>query len=97
LCIETVCGKIKNMFQGLETNLMVEGGAFWTLVAIELWELPWKGIALWKAARNRHMGWFVTLMLVHLAGLIDIIYIFYFSEIKKGAISRVRKAAKDEK
>jgi len=74
---------------------MVEGGAFWTLVAIQLWELPWKGIALWKAARNKHMGWFVALMLVHLAGLIDIVYIFYFSDTRKKIIPRAHKTAKD--
>ncbi len=83
------------MFQGLESSLMVEGGAFWTLVAIQLWELPWKGIALWKAARNKHMGWFVALMLVHLAGLIDIVYIFYFSDTRKKIIPRAHKTAKD--
>ena len=85
------------MFQGLEANLIVESGAFWTLIAIQLWELPWKGIALWRAARNKHIGWFVTLMLVHLAGLIDIIYIFYFSEPKKRITPRAHKVTKNAK
>ena len=76
---------------------MVEGGVFWTLMAVQLWELPWKSVALWKAARNKHLGWFVALMLVHLAGLIDIIYIFYFSETKKKIVPRVRKTVKDAK
>lgn len=53
------------------------------LLLIQLWELPWKGYALWRAAQNRQTGWFVALMLVHLAGLIDIIYIFYFSRPPK--------------
>ncbi|MDD5710649.1 MAG: DUF5652 family protein [Candidatus Colwellbacteria bacterium] len=76
---------------------MVEGGAFWTLVAIQLWEIPWKAVALWRAACNKHTGWFVALMLVHMAGLIDIIYIFYFSETKKRIVPRVRRAVKDAK
>jgi hypothetical protein len=85
------------MFQGLETNLTPESGAFWILIATQLWELPWKSIALWKAARNKHTGWFVALMLVHLAGLIDILYIFYFSSPQKRITSHAHKTANNAK
>ncbi len=71
------------MFPEFQGNLAYDSPVFWTMVAIQLWELPWKGMALWRAARNRHLGWFLALLLVHLAGLIDIIYIFYFSGPKK--------------
>lgn len=82
------------MFENLGASLTAEGSLLWTLVAIKLWELPWKGVALWKAARNRHLGWFVALMLVHLAGLIDIVYIFYFSEAKKRIARRASQTHK---
>jgi hypothetical protein len=86
------------MFQELGAGFTGEGGVFWMLVAIQLWELPWKGAALWRAAHNKHLGWFVALMLVHLAGLIDIIYLFYFSESKKRvATPRTRKTTKNVK
>ena len=60
-----------------------ESSIFWTMVIIQIWQLTWKGVSLWKAARNKHTGWFIALLLIHLAALIDIIYIFYFSEPKR--------------
>src|SRR3989344_5225429 len=60
------------------------------ILLIQLWELPWKGFALWQAARNRRPGWFIALLLIHLAGLIDIIYIFYISQpVKKRRAIRI--------
>jgi hypothetical protein len=41
-----------------------------------LWTLPWKGVALWMAARREHMGWFVVMLILNTLALIEIIYIF---------------------
>ena len=48
----------------------------WILVLIMLWTIPWKGVALWKAARLSHKWWFVVLLIVNTVGILDIIYIF---------------------
>ncbi len=54
-----------------------------TLLAIlAVWALIWKGIALWKAARNSHKAWYIALLVVNTVGLLEIVYIFFFS--KKG-------------
>jgi hypothetical protein len=50
------------------------------LIPILLWVLPWKGIALWKAARNGHKKWFIALLVVNTLAILDIIYIFYFAK-----------------
>jgi len=42
--------------------------------------VPWKGIALWKAARNKSLAWFVVLFIVNTAGILEILYIFVFSK-----------------
>jgi|GEM_PF-889709 len=34
-----------------------------------------KGIALWKAARNNDLGWFVCLLIINTAGILELIYI----------------------
>lgn len=47
-----------------------------------LWVLPWKGVALWKAARNGHKKWFIALFLLNTFAILEIIYIFYFSKPK---------------
>ncbi len=39
----------------------------------------WKGIAMWRAARNGHTAWYVALLVVNSAGILPIIYIFGFS------------------
>lgn len=55
----------------IETNTL-----FLTLiVAVALWELLWKGIALWKAARLHDTAWYVVMLLVNSLGIIPIIYI----------------------
>lgn len=48
--------------------------------ALVLWVLPWKGFALWKAARKNHRWWFLGILIINSMGLVDILYIFYFSE-----------------
>jgi len=52
------------------------------LILILAWTLPWKGIALWKAARNSHKGWFIALLVVNTLAILEIIYIFYFAKKK---------------
>lgn len=47
---------------------------------IAVWSLIWKGLALWKAARLGHRGWFIALLIINTAGILDILYIYYFSK-----------------
>lgn len=49
------------------------------LVLLSLWALPWKGVALWRAARNGQKAWFVALLVVNTVGLLEILYILVFS------------------
>ncbi len=55
----------------------------WILIIITLWVLPWKGVALWKSARNKQKIWFVALLVLNTLAILEIIYIFYFSKKKK--------------
>lgn len=52
------------------------------LYLVLLWVLPWKGVALWRAARNGQKKWFIALLVVNTLALLEIIYIFYFSKPK---------------
>lgn len=45
-----------------------------------LWTMPWKGWALWKAAKNEQKVWFIVLLLVNTLAILEILYIFVFSE-----------------
>ena len=67
------------------------------LIAIALiWTLVWKGLALWKSARSKHIVWFVVFLVVNTLGIIEILYLFLFSKIsfdKKTATRRAKPRA----
>ncbi|MDP3995973.1 MAG: DUF5652 family protein [bacterium] len=50
------------------------------LLGLLLWTLPWKGVALWRAAKNSHKRWFIFLLVVNSLALLEIVYIFFFSK-----------------
>ena len=50
------------------------------MVVAAAWTLPWKAVALWKAARAGAKVWFVALLLINTVGLLEILYIFIFSK-----------------
>ena len=52
----------------------------WVLIVLVIWSTPWKGAALWRSARNGHMGWFIVLLVVNTLAILDILYIFIFSK-----------------
>jgi hypothetical protein len=52
----------------------------WMFPIVILWMLPWKGVALWKAARNGHKWWFIALMVINTMAALEIVYIFFFSK-----------------
>lgn len=51
----------------------------WVIILILVWTLPWKGAALWRAARRGHIGWFLTLIILNTLAVLDILYLFIFS------------------
>ena len=56
---------------------LLNGFPVWLIVLITVWSLPWKGVALWKAARVSHTKWFIVLLLINTLGILDIIYIYF--------------------
>ncbi len=52
------------------------------LLAIIIWTLPWKGVALWKAAKNSHKKWFIAILVLNTLAMLEIVYIFFFSKKK---------------
>jgi hypothetical protein len=55
----------------------------WIIFLLILWVLPWKGLALWKAARLRDKWWFIILLVINTLAILEILYIFYFSRKKE--------------
>lgn len=73
------------------------GGSPWMGAGIGLlaiWSLIWQGMALWKSARNGDRYWFLALLLVHTAGILDILYLFVFAKNKLVLVSEPRTKSK---
>jgi len=56
----------------------------WFLLLVMLWVLPWKGVALWKAAKLSDKWWFIALLILNTLAILDIIYIFFVAKKKEG-------------
>jgi len=48
-------------------------------VVVLAWSVFWKGMALWRAARNCHLIWFIVLLVVNTLGLLEIAYVLYLN------------------
>jgi hypothetical protein len=65
--------------------MALENSTLLWLIPLVIWEIVWKGIALWKAGRNNQMKWFVALLIFNTVGILPIVYLKFFQ--KKGEIS----------
>ncbi len=67
------------------------GIASWLLIAILAWSLLWKLIAMWKSAKNNHLVWFILIAVFNTIGILPILYIYVFSEMKDFKKNNMKK------
>ena len=53
------------------------------LIPLIIWSVIWKGLALWKSARNNQLAWFVVMLVLNTAGILEIVYLLFFQKKKK--------------
>ncbi len=53
------------------------GGGFAWFIPLAVWSIFWTGLALWHAAKRGEKWWFIFFLLVHTAGIIEILYILF--------------------
>ncbi|MEI6849774.1 MAG: DUF5652 family protein [archaeon] len=69
----------------------------WLLSIILIWTLLWKAFACWKSARLNKPIWFIVLFLVNTLGILEILYIFIFSEYRiqgNGPAKKINRSRK---
>jgi len=44
--------------------------------AVIIWALVWKGLALWRAARE-NKRWFIFILIFNSAGFLEIVYLYW--------------------
>lgn len=64
---------------GLQQSIL----SYILLIVAIVWVLPWKAVALWKSARKGSVPWFIVLLVINTLGILEILYIFWFSREKK--------------
>lgn len=55
---------------------------FLLIVGLMAWTFVLKGFALWFAARNHHVVWFIVLMLINTLGILELAYLLVFRKDK---------------
>jgi len=65
--------EILEVFETIGTTKIIIFGVITAVLAI--WEIVWKLIGLWKAARNNELGWFICIAVINSIGILPIIYI----------------------
>lgn len=56
----------------------------WSLVFfLFIWEMIWKGMALWKAGQHRQLIWFIVLFIFNTGGILPIIYLVFLQPTQK--------------
>jgi len=63
----------------------------WIIYLLAIWTIPWKGIALWKAAKNNHRIWFIVILILNTLAILDIIFIVFFSKEKNEEEDEISK------
>lgn len=71
----------------VSSNINTSQGLSILLFLATIWAVPWKGIALWKAAKNDSKAWFIVLLLINTLAILEILYIFIFSKKTNKPIS----------
>ena len=59
------------------------GLGFGLIALLIVWSLYWKGTALWTAAKNNQKEWFIALLIINTAGLLEIFYLYVIAKKKE--------------
>ncbi|MBP7820999.1 hypothetical protein KA043_02755 [Candidatus Saccharibacteria bacterium] len=52
---------------------------WWLVLIFALWSIVWKGFGLWLSARKGDKTWFIAILIINSAGILEMFYIFLFS------------------
>jgi Na+/melibiose symporter-like transporter len=64
-------------------------------VAMLLWIILWKGLALWYASKRNSRAWFVLLLVVSTFGILEIVYLFFVLKLRpRDMLSRETRTEK---
>ncbi len=74
---------------------LILGVSLPVLIIAMIWSLVWKALALWKSARKNSVVWFIILLIINTLGILEILYLFVFSELGKKVKVKKRRNLKE--
>lgn len=42
---------------------------------LAVWEITWKGLALWRAAQHKQLVWYIAILFINTVGILPIVYL----------------------
>jgi len=51
------------------------------VIPLAVWSAVWTGLALWNAAKRGEKWWFILFLIVHTAGILEILYLIFVARI----------------
>lgn len=60
-------------------NIELSNAQVIILVLLVMWEMIWKGLALWRSAKRNQPYWFIALLVINTIGILPIIYLLITS------------------
>jgi len=81
------------VYEELATLLGISVNAtVWIVTIIGLWELAWKGFALWYSAGKKQTIWFICILIFNTIGILPIVYLLIYKPWKEnGSITTQKK------
>ncbi|HKL44573.1 MAG TPA: DUF5652 family protein [Candidatus Absconditabacterales bacterium] len=64
-----------NEIATIASNLPGHNDVIFLLLIVIIWEMVWKGVALWHAGKRKQMTWFIFLFIFNTVGILPIIYL----------------------
>ena len=61
------------------------------IILLVLWEIIWKGLAVWKSAKRNEKAFFIAILIFNTFGLLPICYLIYRYLTEKKVSIKTRK------
>ncbi len=71
-------------YQGFGPGIV--GGTWLLFLLVAVWSLAWKGWGLWVAAHRGEKPWFIAMLILNTAGLLEIFYLFVIAKQRISSI-----------
>ncbi len=60
--------------------MTLDSNLFPLIALLAAWDIIWKAIGLWKAARNSQKYWFVFILFINTVGILPMIYLKFYQK-----------------